>query len=77
MNPVYSSLVVDVVLKTQGDASLYIFDIFGKTYYTKSYTAIEKASEPINTESYPRGVYLVVARNGDNQIVRKFLKIEL
>lgn len=77
MNPIYVNLELELILKTKGDADLYIFDIFGKTYYFKTFNSIERESIAMNIENYPRGVFLILAQTGENQIVRKFLKIEL
>lgn len=76
-NPVYNNLILDLVLKSKGDAQVYIFDVFGNIYFTRSYSAIERETIPVNTESYPRGVYLVLGFSNDNKVVKKFLKIDL
>lgn len=76
-NPVHDNLMLDLRLKFQGDASIYIFDVFGHVYFYQDYSAIEQESVVINTESYPRGIYLILGLSYDHKVVKKFLKIGL
>ena len=76
-NPVYDKLTLDLRLKFQGDALIYIFDIFGNLYFSHTFSAIERETLFLNTESYPRGIYLLLAMSNDNKVVKKFLKIDL
>ena len=76
-NPVHDNLLIDLRLKFQGDATVYIFDIFGNIYYSHAFSAIERETIAINTETYPRGIYLVLGLSYDHKVVKKFLKIDL
>jgi hypothetical protein len=76
-NPVYDNLTVDLRLKNTSDAELYIFDIYGNTYFSKHFSATEKETVFLNVLNFPRGLYLILAlANNQDKMVLKFLKID-
>jgi hypothetical protein len=75
-NPVYDNLIMELRLKIPNDVLLYIFDIYGNTYFSQQFYYTEKETIFLNTFGFPRGLYLALAiDSAGNKVVKKILKI--
>jgi aminopeptidase N len=70
-NPASDYINVYFLNKTTGGRSLVINDISGRKVFE---TEIKDNSERINISSLPKGVYTILSSDGNQQVVKRFIK---
>ncbi|HET6243943.1 MAG: T9SS type A sorting domain-containing protein [Bacteroidetes bacterium] len=76
VNPVYYALDLDIILKQEGPVTVYVFDWFGKVYYQDYFTNVKRMDLYIDAGSFKQGMYLVAVKNYEEQVIKKFVKID-
>ncbi len=74
-NPVIVDMQVKMAVSQPTSVLLEIYDFHGKRIQSKNLGVVySQASENLDVESYPSGIYLLRAKAGDEIITRRFLK---
>jgi hypothetical protein len=74
-NPVKESIHMTLMLKDEGDAFIYIFDLYGKSWYFRRFNKIEKLIFDIELNKLPAGLYFIHGQTNDFSVIRKFIKV--
>ena len=70
-NPASDYINIYFLNPTAGNRSITINDISGRKIYE---TQIDNTSERINISSIPKGVYTILSSDGNQQVVKRFIK---
>lgn len=74
-NPVRASMHLILTLKEPDDAFMYIFDLYGRTWYFQQFHNIDKLIFDIETTKYPMGLYFIHAGTNNFSVVKRFIRI--
>ncbi|MBA3899368.1 MAG: hypothetical protein H0X62_04020 [Bacteroidetes bacterium] len=77
-NPVLHNLELDLITSQEGNVTIHIVDWYGKVYYQDFFYGINRRQIQIPVGNFDQGVFMVIARFGDLEVVvKKFVKIAI
>jgi len=75
--PAFNDLIYRIYLKAlSGNASVYIYDVYGNLHYSKYFLGISDDRENLDVTFLPSGVYVLVAIANGHYASKKFVKLQ-
>src|SRR6185436_13547470 len=72
LNPANDQLIISAVLTAGEKKEINITDVNGKNVFRQTF--VQRGQMTIDISSFAKGIYFVIATNGKEKIVKKFLK---
>lgn len=73
-NPASTILKFTVVLRDMGPVEILIFNIYGIYFDRRYLNGVTTERIDMDVSNFPFGLYYIMARNGSNQVMKKFAK---